>query len=47
MAELDDETGAEPDDLKAWDTPTFQEMPLADASTTVLGHGLDGVSNYS
>ena len=46
MAELDDEDRAEAD-LKAWDTPTFQEMPLADASTTILGHGADGAANYS
>lgn len=46
MAEQDNETRAEPD-LKAWDTPTFQEMPLADASTTLVGHGADGPGNYS
>jgi hypothetical protein len=46
MAEPDDEARTEPD-LKAWDTPTFQEMPLADARLTLLGVGTDGVANYS
>lgn len=46
MAEPADADRAEPD-LKAWDTPTFQEMPLADAGATILGIGTDGPANYS
>jgi hypothetical protein len=44
--ETDDVVEPDPEDLKEWDTPAFQELPLG-ASEATLRTGVDGPFNYS
>jgi hypothetical protein len=46
---MEPEKTALPDeaDLKAWDTPVFQELPVSASEASIHPTGTDGPFNYS
>ena len=42
-----DKTPQDEADLEEWDTPSFQELPVGAAETSIHPTGVDGPFNYS